>query len=121
MAKSRKLEEFTADLHQIRDDLTSEAGIATLHQALSCKYSIAVAQAAQWIGESELYEFVPDLVTAFDRFMINGKDSDPGCRAKQAIAEALYRLNYSNEALFLRGIRHRQPEPIWGGQVDTAP
>ncbi|MDX2216805.1 MAG: hypothetical protein SFY66_26300 [Oculatellaceae cyanobacterium bins.114] len=121
MAKSRKLEELTTAFNQIRHDPTSEMAIATLHQILTSKYGIIVAQAAHLIGEFEMHRFVPDLVAAFSRFMLNAKDSDPGCRAKQAIAETLYRLNYSDEALFLQGIHHVQLEPVWGGQVDTAP
>jgi hypothetical protein len=121
MAKSRKLEELMATLNQIRDDPTSELGLATLQQALNSKYSVAVAQATGLVSELELYSLIPALETAFDRFLINAKESDPGCRAKQAIAETLYRLDYSNEALFLKGIRHIQQEPVWGGQVDTAP
>lgn len=121
MAKSRKLEELLAALNQIRDDLTTQSGLAVLHQVLSSKHSVAVAQAAGLISQFELHAFIPDLVSAFDRFMINEKESDPGCRAKQAIAEALYRLEYSDEALFLKGIRHVQAEPVWGGRTDTAP
>jgi len=121
MAKSRKLEELTADFNQIRHDPTSDLGVVTLRQILSSKYAMIVAQAAQAIGECEMHSFVPDLENAFNRFMLNAKDSDPGCRAKQAIAETLYRLNYSDETLFLQGIHHIQLEPIWGGQVDTAP
>jgi hypothetical protein len=121
MAKSRKLEELTVALSQIRHEPTSESGLATLQQVLRSKYGVIVAQAAQVIGEFEIYSLMPELAVAFDRFMVKAKDSDPGCRAKQAIAETLYRLNYSNEELFLKGIQHVQLEPVWGGQVDTAP
>ncbi|WP_088889415.1 hypothetical protein [Leptolyngbya ohadii] len=121
MPKSRKLEESIASLNQIRSDPASEAGQAVLHQILSSKYSIAVAQAAGLVAQAELYALIPDLVTAFDRFLVKPKDSDPGCLAKQAIAETLYRLEYSDETLFLKGIRHIQPEPVWGGTTDTAP
>ncbi|MBD1852089.1 hypothetical protein [Leptolyngbya sp. FACHB-711] len=121
MAKSRKLEELTASLNQIRPDPTSETASAVLQQVLSSKYSVAAAQAAGIVAQAELYAFIPDLVDAFDRFLIKPKDNDPGCLAKQAIADTLYRLEYSNETLFLKGIRHVQPEPIWGGTTDTAP
>ncbi|HEY9878315.1 MAG TPA: hypothetical protein V6D29_07655 [Leptolyngbyaceae cyanobacterium] len=117
----RKLEELTNALSQIRTDPTSEVGIATLRQVIGSKYGVAVAQAAHLVSEFEIHSLVPDLVTAFGRFMVKPKDSDPGCRAKQAIADTLYRLEYSNETLFLQGIRYVQWEPVWGGQVDTAP
>ncbi|OLP15513.1 hypothetical protein BST81_25765 [Leptolyngbya sp. 'hensonii'] len=121
MAKSRKAEELTAALKQIRNEPTSELGLAILQQILGSKYPIVIAQAAQLMGEFEIHALMPDLVAAFNRLMLQAKDSDPGCQAKQAIAETLYRLNSSNEDLFLQGIRHVQKEPIWGGQVDTAP
>ncbi len=121
MPKSRKLEELIEKLAQVRDTPTSEAGMAVLQQGLKSKYAVAVAQAAQLVGEWEMKPLVPELVTAFDRFLVNPEESDPGCRAKQAIADALYRLNYSDETLFLKGVRHVQQEPVWGGRVDTAP
>lgn len=121
MAKSQKLEALTAALHQVRSDPTSETGLATLTQVIGSRYGVAVAQAAHRVSEFEIYALVPDLVAAFGRFLVKPKDSDPGCLAKQAIAEALYRLEYSDETLFLQGIRHVQWEPTWGGQVDTAP
>lgn len=121
MAKSRKLEDLIATLNQIRLDPTSDANLAQLRQVLGSKYAVAVAQAAQLVGQCELYEFIPDLVTAFDRFLLKPEETDPGCRAKQAIAETLYRLEYSDETPFLQGIRHVQQEPVWGGRVDTAP
>ncbi|MDX2239271.1 MAG: hypothetical protein NW224_01195 [Leptolyngbyaceae cyanobacterium bins.302] len=73
------------------------------------------------ISQFEIPSFIPELVSACDRFLVNAKESDPGCRAKQAISEALYRLQYSDKAPFLKGIRHVQAEPVWGGKVDTAP
>lgn len=121
MAKSRKLEELIAMLSHIRTDPTSEAGLALLNQVCSSKYSVAVAQAAQLVSQFELNSFIPALVSAFDRFLVKPEETDPGCLAKQAIAETLYRLEYSNEASFLKGIRHTQKEPVWGGRVDTAP
>ncbi len=120
MAKSRKLEELTAALNQIRPDPTSAEGLATLGRVISSTYGIAVAQAARMVGQAELYSLMPELITAFDRLMEKAKDRDPGCRAKQAIAEALYRLEHSDETLFLKGIHHVQWEPVWGSQVDTA-
>jgi hypothetical protein len=121
MAKSRQLEALIDALNQIRPDPTAETGLATLGKVIGSQYGVAVAQAARIVSQAEIYALAPDLVEAFDRFMVKPKDRDPGCLAKQAIAEALYRLEYSDETLFLKGIRHRQWEPIWGGQVDTAP
>jgi len=121
MAKSRKLEALTAELTQIRADPTSELGLATLRRAIASRYGVIVAQAARLVGEWEICSLVPELVAAFDRMMVNPRDTDPGCRGKQAIADTLYRLDYKDADRFLLGIRHVQWEPLWGGQTDTAP
>ncbi|MDB9524577.1 hypothetical protein PN498_01135 [Oscillatoria sp. CS-180] len=120
MGRSRTLEAMTAELNQIRQEPTSEAGLASLRRAISSKYGIIIARAAKIIAEFEIYSLIPDLVQAFERCMVKPIDRDPGCRAKAAIADTLYRLEFSDETLFLKGVRHVQLEPVWGGQVDTA-
>ncbi|MEO0986473.1 MAG: HEAT repeat domain-containing protein [Cyanobacteria bacterium J06639_14] len=120
MARSRKLEASLANLKAIRHDLTSEAAVSTLRQVLQSKQSIAVAQAAKLVHEGELYDLKPELVKAFERFMQKPADTDPGCKAKECIAETLYRLEFSDETLFLQGIHHIQMEKTWGTSVDTA-
>jgi hypothetical protein len=108
MARSRKLEETLAKLAQIRDTPTSEAGITTLREVLGSKNSVAVAQAAKMVGEFVIAQLIPELVAAFARMMVNPSQTDRGCLAKKEIAEALYRLEYSEESLFIQGIRHVQ-------------
>ncbi|MCY7283956.1 MAG: HEAT repeat domain-containing protein [Cyanobacteria bacterium CAN_BIN43] len=120
MAKSKKLEELLASLTEVRNEPTSEAGIAILQQILNSKFSIAIAQAAKVIGDAEVRSLIPELAAAFSKFMMNGAETDPSCKAKQRIAEALYRLDYSEESLFLEGIHFVQKEPNWGGSTDTA-
>lgn len=121
MAKLRKLEDTLALLNQIDLDRAPEELIALLKQVLQSKYAIAVARAAKVVRKSEVRELIPDLVSAFERFMVNAAATDQSCVAKQEIAEVLYHLNYSQENLFLAGIRHVQMESVWGGKVDTAP
>jgi hypothetical protein len=120
MPKSRKLEETLSSLAQIREHPTSEDGMIILRQVLKSKYSIAVAQAAKIIRESSITELVADLVEAFARMMVKPTQVDQNCLAKKEIAQTLYHLEYSDENLFLQGIRHIQIEPVWGGQEDTA-
>ncbi|MEC4814927.1 MAG: hypothetical protein SAK29_16850 [Scytonema sp. PMC 1069.18] len=120
MAKSRKLEETLSTLAQIRDNPTSEEAIAILCQVLKSKYSVAVAQAAKMVGEFAIAQLISELVAAFARMMVKPVQTDPGCLAKKEIAETLYRLEYSDESLFLEGIHHVQMEPVWGGTEDTA-
>jgi hypothetical protein len=97
MAKSRKLEELLARLAQIQAEPTSGQERATLRHVLSSKFSIAIARAAKLAVASALSEWIPDLVAAFDQLIHSAKEMDQGCLAKHAIAEALYRLDYSDE------------------------
>ena len=120
MAKSHALEDTLAALNALRDDPTSAAGLALLRKVLSGKSSHAAAKAAQIVGESEIAALIPDLVAAFERFMVDPVKKDPNCRAKAAITDALYRIGHDDETVFLRGIRYRQMEPVYGGRVDTA-
>lgn len=120
MPKSHRLEDTLAALNRLREDPSSDAALAQLRQVLKGKSSHATAKAAQIAGESEISALAPDLVAAFEQFMVNPVKSDPNCRAKAAIADALYRIGYEAEMVFLRGIRHRQMEPVYGGRVDTA-
>ncbi|MBD1870301.1 hypothetical protein H6F95_24010 [Cyanobacteria bacterium FACHB-471] len=121
MAKSRKLEELIEQVNQFRKDPTAEASLKGLRQILQSKYSVAIAAAAKLIGRTAIGELTPDLVAAFDRLMEKPIERDIGCTGKFRIAEALYKMGRSEADLFLRGIRHRQMEPVWGGQEDTAP
>lgn len=120
MAKSRALEDALAALQALRDDPGSERTLAALRKALGDKSSHVVAKAAQIAGEFEISALTPDLVAAFDRFMAQPPKADPGCRAKAHIADALYQIGYDDERVFLRGIRHVQLEPVYGGKMDTA-
>ncbi len=118
--ESKKLEELLASLAEVRDDPTSEAGITVLQQILNSKFSIAIAQAAKVIGEAEMRSLIQELAAAFSKFMVNGTETDPSCKAKQRIAEVLYRMDYAEESLFLQGIHYVQKEAAWGGSTDTA-
>jgi hypothetical protein len=57
---------------------------------------------------------------AFRRFAALDHKHDPGCIAKGAIARALVTLDCLDAAFYREGIVLRQPEPVWGGSVDTA-
>jgi HEAT repeat protein len=120
MPKASRLEDALAELHLLRDNPTADSALAKLRAALGGKSSHAAAKAADIAGEFEIGALTPDLVAAFARFMINPVKTDPGCRAKTAIADALYRIGHEDEAIFLQGIRYVQMEPVYGGRADTA-
>jgi HEAT repeat protein len=60
------------------------------------------------------------LLIAFDRFFENPAKTDPQCWAKNALSRALAAFEHQDAAVFLRGMRHIQLEPVWGGTSDTA-
>ena len=120
MAKSHKLEDALDRLARVRDDPTSPESLAALRAGLADRSAHVAAKAAQIIGEAEIGGLAPELVTAFERFLVNPVKADPGCVAKAAIVDALQRLGAPEPGVFLRGICHVQLEPVWGGRVDTA-
>ena len=124
MAARASLDTQLADLNALRSDPTATLSLEKLNKALKSKVSHIAAKAAQIIaerGDDETFQpLVPQLVAAFERFMTNPARTDKGCRAKAAIAEALVQVGSDEQDLFLRGIRHVQREPTYGGSVDTA-
>src|SRR5579872_3765426 len=116
---ARRVEEQLDRLSSLRDADPTEA-IPALRKALSDRINLVVAKSAKIIGERELRELIPDLLRAFDRLFENAVERDPQCWGKIAIATALKDLGHDESAPFLRGMRHIQMEPSFGGSVDTA-
>jgi HEAT repeat protein len=91
-----------------------------LRPFLRDKVGIVAAAAARLAGEHDVRDVEKDLEEAFARFLVQPVKSDPGCRAKLAVAEALRKLEVRAPDVYLRGIMHRQPEPSFGPPIDTA-
>lgn len=91
--------------------------IDTLRGALKGSQATLAALAAEIAGLRRVADLEQDMVRAFNRFMAN---PDKGCQAKTAIAEALQRLDHVGDEVYLRGIRHVQMEPVFGGKKDMA-
>jgi len=87
---------------------------------LGNRSNLLMAKAARLAGDGGLAELTPDLIAAFDRSFIDAVKTDPGCWAKNALAKALVKLEHRGKDVYLRGMRHHQLEPVWGGQEDTA-
>lgn len=119
VGRSRPLEIALAALRraQTSDDVACRLALA---ESLASDVSRAVVKAAEIARERQFEELLPDLLRAFERFMARPVKSDPGCVAKTAIVLALAKLGHDDPSAFLRGIRHVQMEPVWGGRVDTA-
>jgi HEAT repeat protein len=115
----RKVEAELEKLGLLRDAPEEEAATG-LRKALSDRVNVMVAKAAKIAAERQMREMVPDLLRAFDRLFDKPVERDPQCWGKNAIAKALVDLDYRESAPFLRGMRHVQMEPVWGGQEDTA-
>ena len=116
---TRKIEEKLDRLTLLRQADRSEA-VAALRTALADRANVVVAKAAKIAGELELHDLTPDLVHAFDRLFEKPVETDPQCWGKNAIAITLRDFGYQSAAPFLRGLRHIQMEPVWGGREDTA-
>jgi HEAT repeat protein len=119
MPKSDNFESLFVKLQQI-DDATVADHLNLLKTTLQGKSHLLVARAAKIAGDYQLAELTSLMRAAFDRFMEKPEKTDKECQAKLAIIKALNALDYRDDALFLRAVRHIQLEPVWGGTVDTA-
>jgi HEAT repeat protein len=120
MAKARSSEAKLVRLRELRRELPSPAGLQELRSYLADSSNFVAAEAAEVAGEMRLTDLAPDLVEAFERFLINPEKKDKLCRAKIAIVEALNKMDFTDEGIYLRGVRYVQLEPVWGGSQDTA-
>lgn len=116
---NRRIEEQIEALSRLRGGEPGPA-VAAVRKALKDRAGLVAAKAAKIAAELQLREVIPDLVEAFDRLFTDAVQRDPQCWGKNEIAKALAGLDYRDSAPFLRGARHIQMEPVWGGQADTA-
>ncbi len=119
MTAKRKFDDQIAALDALRQ-LPPAERIDPLRKALSNRNNFIVAKAADLIREFRAEELTPDLLTAFDRFFENAEKTDPQCWAKNALSRTLAAFEHQEPETFLRGMRHIQMEPVWGGRSDTA-
>lgn len=119
MPGKRAFEEQVATLDALRQQ-PAESRVTPLRKALGHKNNFIVAKAANLIREFGLKDLAPELLAGFDRFFDDPVKSDPQCWAKNAISRTLAAMELQDEQVFLRGMRHIQMEPVWGGQSDTA-
>ncbi len=119
MPAKRKFDEQIAALDALRQ-LSPAERLDPLRKALSNRNNFIAAKAANLVREFRAEELTPDLLTAFDRFFENPEKTDPQCWAKNALSRALAAFEHQEPATFLRGMRHIQMEPVWGGRSDTA-
>lgn len=120
MAKRTSTEEKLSAIRELGQEPITEDTRKALVKALRGANNILVAEAAKVVGKLSMEELIPDLLKAFDRFLDNPLKRDKGCLAKEAIIEALDKLEYDEKAIFLQGIKYFQVEPAYLRPVDTA-
>lgn len=114
MSKKRdRTGELLAELDAMSPDAGSGPDAPRITQALGDRSSFVVARAAELAAEPH----TPALIAAFDRLMA-GEDSQ--CKAKTAVVRALDRVEARAHEVYLRAIRHRQYEPVYGGKEDVS-
>jgi HEAT repeat protein len=119
MPGKRKFEEQLAALDALRQ-LPPEEAIEPLRKALSNRNNFVVGKAADLIRTLNLAQLIPELLTAYDRFFEDPVKTDPQCWAKNAISRALAAFEHQDAAVYLRGMKHIQLEPSYGGASDSA-
>lgn len=97
-----------------------EEAVAELRKALADRVNVVVAKAAKIAAERQFQALTAELLQAYSRLFVDAVKRDPQCWGKSALAGALKDFGYSESAPFLQGLDHKQMEPVWGGEVDTA-
>lgn len=116
----RGFDEQMAALEALRGRELDADAVAFIKKSLTNRSNFLVAKAARLAEDAGLADLAPDLVAAYDRFFTNAEKTDPQCWAKNALSRALAKLECRDKDVFLRGLRHHQMEPTWGGLSDSA-
>jgi hypothetical protein len=91
-----------------------------LGKALFHKSNLVVWKAASLVRDYQLHNLSEELERSFERWLAAAAKTDPGCRAKAALAGALCELERPCEELYLAGYQLVQLEKAYGGPEDTA-
>lgn len=111
-----RIDEFKIKMNSSDPDSVKEA----IREALTDSHCLIVKKAAELCEENLYYDFEPELIKSYRRFLKNPKKKDPQCIAKTAIVRTLVALDSQEVDFFLEGIRYMQLEPVWGGTEDSA-
>lgn len=120
MKKPSKIEMAYHALERIASGQMTQASVDELRCALGGTTSLLASKAADIAGRKGARELIPDMISAFDRFMTDGAHTDKQCNAKISIVNALDKLEYMGDEVFIRGASYVQMEPAFGKPVDTA-
>ncbi len=117
---NRNFERELAMLESMSGQALNAEGIERVRKALGNENNYLVAKAARIVADNALRGLMPEVRAAYDRFFEDAVKTDPQCWAKNALVKALVTLECHEPEVYLRGLRHTQEEPVWGGQSDTA-
>jgi HEAT repeat protein len=120
MPVNRSFERELAQLETLSGRIPDANGIERVRRALGSENNYLVAKAARIVADYSLAGLLPEVLAAFDRFFVDPVKNDPQCWAKNALVKTLVKLECRDATVYLRGLRHTQDEPVWGGQSDTA-
>jgi hypothetical protein len=120
MSAKHRFEDQVAALDRLRQEPDEAVRVEALRKALANRNNFIVGKAADLVRDFRLTTLIPELLVAYDRFFDNPDKTDPQCWAKNALSHALAALDHQEAEVFLRGMRHIQMEPVWGGRSDTA-
>jgi HEAT repeat protein len=117
---SRGFDAELAALEALKSAPMDAGAIDHLRKALGHRNNYVVSKAARIVEENLLTALLPDALAAYERFFDDAVKTDPQCWAKNALVKALIALEHRGKDEYLRGLKHHQHEPVWGGQSDTA-
>jgi len=117
---NRNFERELAMLESMSGQPLDAEGIERVRKSLGHENNYLVAKAARIVADNAQRTLMPEVKAAYDRFFDNAVKTDPQCWAKNALVKALVTLECREPEVYLRGLRHTQEEPVWGGQSDTA-
>ena len=120
MARKGRLERELAEIEAAAAEPSSPERAARVRAALGSRYAAVVARGAILVRDELLGDLEPDLVGAYERFLVDAGKDDPGCQAKIAVLEALDYLGRTDPEPFLAATRYVQREKRWGPPEDTA-
>ena len=124
-SSSRGFDKELAEIEALSEALKAGARpnadqVEYLRKTLAHRNNFIVSKAAKLIADAEVTALLPQVLAAFDRFFVDAEKADPQCWAKNALSKAMVKLEHRSKDEYLRGMRHHQLEPVWGGQSDTA-
>lgn len=120
---AKKVDDVESQLAALRSaaDQNDPAALQKLIEAALLRgVSPVAAYAAELVREQQIRVASEFLVAAYDRFLVDGENSDKGCRAKLPVIESLNWLEYEDPDFYLAAMKYVQMEPVWGSQVDAA-